>query len=108
MVFIAKRKAALLSDGREQTEDYQLKRQALSDAEEKLCEVNHLLSEVAANDPELLEEIRLEAKVAEVAATRWTDNVFNLLSFIKKNNAGYSEAQLREGLGVPVDFDYLS
>ena len=97
-----------MSEGRGSSEGYRSKRAALDAAETTLKTLNQRLSEVAANDPELLEEIRVEAATAAQAVQRWTDNVFNMLSFIKKNNPGITDAVLREGLEIPADFDYLT
>ena len=39
-------------------------------------------------------------------ANRWTDNVFQLRSFVK-NKFGMAEAEANKQIGIPADFDNL-
>jgi len=44
-------------------------------------------------DPKRLERVKKQAKVCEEASTRWTDNLFELMKWIKQNT-GMSEEEV--------------
>ncbi|XP_041043231.1 meiotic nuclear division protein 1 homolog [Carcharodon carcharias] len=57
-------------------------------------------------DPEVIEEIRQNNKVAKDAANRWTDNVFAIKSWANKK-FGFERNQIDKAFGIPEDFDYI-
>ncbi|PIK56806.1 hypothetical protein BSL78_06275 [Apostichopus japonicus] len=57
-------------------------------------------------DPEVLEQIKTETKIAQEAANRWTDNVFSIKSWCKKK-FGMEEKVLDKQFGISEDFDYI-
>ncbi|KDO18496.1 hypothetical protein SPRG_16172 [Saprolegnia parasitica CBS 223.65] len=58
------------------------------------------------NDPDLLKKLDAKAKVAKEGVDRWTDNVFNLKSWVIKKNS-CSSAEVEKWLGIADDFDYV-
>ncbi|KAF0694639.1 Aste57867_14478 [Aphanomyces stellatus] len=70
-----------------------------ADTKQKL----HLLSE---NDPDVLKKLEAKVKLAKEGVDRWTDNVFNLKSWVIKKNS-CSSAEVEKWLGVKDDFDYV-
>nr|XP_035111500.1 meiotic nuclear division protein 1 homolog [Callithrix jacchus] len=57
-------------------------------------------------DPQVVEEIRQANKVAKEAANRWTDNVFAIKSWAKRE-FGFEENKIDKTFGIPEDFDYI-
>ena len=45
-------------------------------------------------DPVRLEEVKKQVKTCKEASVRWTDNLFEMESWIKKSNPGVSTAEL--------------
>jgi len=41
------------------------------------------------------------------AVNRWTDNIFNIKSWCKKNKFAMEESALDKNFGFPADMDYL-
>lgn len=67
------------------------------------------LSQFAAVDPEKLAEIRKARIDALVAANRWTDNVFNMQSYLR-NKFNMERTNVRafcKNAGVPDDLDNI-
>eukprot|EP00045_Choanoeca_perplexa_P010740 m.111153 g.111153 ORF g.111153 m.111153 type:complete len:205 (+) comp15376_c0_seq1:97-711(+) len=56
-------------------------------------------------DPEVLEARVAKTKVAKEAADRWTDNIFNVRSWCKKQFQ-IDPATFDKNFGIPADFDY--
>ncbi|CAK4071144.1 unnamed protein product [Aphanomyces euteiches] len=63
----------------------------------------HVLSE---NDPDVMKKLEAKVKLAKEGVDRWTDNVFNLKSWVIKKNSAPS-AEVEKWLGIKDDFDYV-
>ncbi|XP_078067482.1 meiotic nuclear division protein 1 homolog [Mustelus asterias] len=57
-------------------------------------------------DPEVIEQIRQNNKIAKDAANRWTDNVFAIKSWANKK-FGFERNKIDKAFGIPEDFDYI-
>lgn len=57
-------------------------------------------------DPEVIEKMSEEAKIAQESANRWTDNIFSIKSWCTKS-FGVDEKAIDKNFGIPEDFDYL-
>uniref|UniRef100_A0A1B6EH26 Meiotic nuclear division protein 1 homolog n=1 Tax=Clastoptera arizonana TaxID=38151 RepID=A0A1B6EH26_9HEMI len=57
-------------------------------------------------DPEVLQKMKDEIKVAQEATNRWTDNIFALRSW-SKNKFNIESEALDKQFGIPADFDYI-
>ncbi|XP_037081427.1 meiotic nuclear division protein 1 homolog [Pollicipes pollicipes] len=57
-------------------------------------------------DPEALEAMRQQSRIAIEAANRWTDNIFNIKSWCKRKFS-MEEATIDKQFGIPDSFDYL-
>ena len=58
-------------------------------------------------DPEVLEDLKRETKMANDGANRWTDNIFALHSWIGSKFPAVSVADLNKQFGIPDDLDYV-
>jgi hypothetical protein len=59
-------------------------------------------------DPKKLEEIRKKQKTAKDAANRWTDNLYEMESWMKKQNPGLSSDELAKNFPILKDLDYVN
>ena len=57
-------------------------------------------------DPERLELIKAESKVAKEACIRWVDNCWEVESWLKKNNQSITGDQMMEAFPILKDLDY--
>jgi len=58
-------------------------------------------------DPKRLEEINKNKKVCKDSVNRWTDNLYEVEGWIKKNNAAVTTEQLHENFPILKDLDYI-
>ena len=57
-------------------------------------------------DPEKLNETRAQVKSCKEAAIRWTDNLFEIESYMKKNNPSLTKTELEQNFPILKDLDY--
>ena len=57
-------------------------------------------------DPKKLEELKAKTKVCKDAANRWTDNLYEIESWMKKTNPGLSAEELAANFPILKDLDY--
>uniref|UniRef100_H2ZBQ0 Meiotic nuclear division protein 1 homolog n=1 Tax=Ciona savignyi TaxID=51511 RepID=H2ZBQ0_CIOSA len=57
-------------------------------------------------DPEVINELQKEATIAKEAANRWTDNIFNLKSWIKRKFP-IDENVINKQFDIPEELDYI-
>ena len=57
-------------------------------------------------DPVKLERIRKKVKTCKEAANRWTDNLFEIESWIKKQQPGVSQGELAQQFPILNELDY--
>ncbi|EQC40814.1 hypothetical protein SDRG_01882 [Saprolegnia diclina VS20] len=78
----------------------------LSALKSQADEMQKKIALLQENDPDLLKKLDAKAKMAKEGVDRWTDNVFNLKSWVIKKNS-CSSAEVEKWLGIPDDFDYV-
>ena len=57
-------------------------------------------------DPEVLEKIKGDAKMAKEAINRWTDNIFAVQSWIGKKFPSVNQEDMSKQFEIPQDLDY--
>ena len=57
-------------------------------------------------DPKKLEEMKKKKKIAQDAANRWTDNLYEVESWMKKQNIATEE--LQKNFPILKDLDYVN
>ena len=58
-------------------------------------------------DPKRMEELSHKKKVSKEGMIRWTDNLFEMESWMKKNNATVTSEELYKQFPVLKDLDYV-
>lgn len=74
---------------------------------EKFCQqLAEELEHYKECDPEVLEKMAKETKIAREAVNRWTDNIFTIKSWCNKK-FGVEQKSIDKNFGIPEDFDYI-
>ena len=58
-------------------------------------------------DPKKMEELKQKVKLAKEGANRWTDNLYEMESWMKKQNPGISGDELAQNFPILKDLDYV-
>lgn len=58
-------------------------------------------------DPKRLEELAVNTQVCKAGMTRWTDNLYEMESWIKKHNPGMNSEEIYQNFPILRDLDYL-
>lgn len=58
-------------------------------------------------DPKRLEEIATNKKLCFQGMTRWTDNLYEMESWVKKNNQAMSSEEMYQAFPILRDLDYM-
>lgn len=58
-------------------------------------------------DPEVLDQLAKEVKIAKEATNRWTDNIFAIQSWIGKKFPAVSVDDLNKQFDIPEELDYV-
>ena len=59
-------------------------------------------------DPKRLEEINGNKKAAKDGMIRWTDNLYEIENWIKKNNPGMNSEEIYQAFPILRDLDYAT
>nr|CCA18333.1 meiotic nuclear division protein putative [Albugo laibachii Nc14]CCA18394.1 meiotic nuclear division protein putative [Albugo laibachii Nc14] len=73
---------------------------------ERLSNLKENLKQFEENDPRALNELQKSVKTVKEGADRWTDNAFNLRSWIVQKR-GVPTSEVDKWLGIKDDFDYV-
>eukprot|EP01114_Cavostelium_apophysatum_P021450 TRINITY_DN7486_c0_g1_i2.p1 TRINITY_DN7486_c0_g1~~TRINITY_DN7486_c0_g1_i2.p1 ORF type:complete len:240 (-),score=47.53 TRINITY_DN7486_c0_g1_i2:40-657(-) len=92
--------------GRDASEERTAKLAKLAALKTENAKFKKQLADLADNNPELMEAMKRDTKIAKDAANRWTDNIFSLKSHIT-NNFGVDGESFSNSFGVPSNLDYL-
>ena len=57
-------------------------------------------------DPAKLELLKNRVQVCRDASIRWTDNLYEMESWMKKNNPGVTSEELGQNFPILIDLDY--
>lgn len=108
---ILKEKLEALKEQQSSQEDNEEKRSELTNSLQELENVRRrLIGEVNAfkeNDPEICHKMRREIKMSKEATNRWVENIFGLMSWMKKK-FNCQDAMLEKQFDIPSDLDYVS
>jgi len=92
--------------GREETPERPTKIAKLEKLQQRNIEAKEQISKYADNDPEILDIIENDCKIAREAANRWTDNIWEVKKWcVNKHNM--DSALLDKNWEIPEDFDYV-
>ena len=92
--------------GREDTEERRQLLTTIAEKQNKLDEMRKELQKHAEFDPDLYDSLAESTKVAQNAVTRWTDNIFQLESWIR-NKFNMERKDFYQRFQIPEDIDYL-
>lgn len=125
----AKKRAQEVAKGREDTKDRREGLASLIQLKARKEELEAEITKYQDCDPEVLDRLRGETKMAREGANRWTDNIYSLHSWIGKRGGIFltsaittkfgifplgqkfpsvSTADLNKQFGIPDDLDYFS
>ncbi|CCI43066.1 hypothetical protein ABG067_004663 [Albugo candida] len=74
--------------------------------EETLSIMKEKVKQFEENDPKVLNELESSVKKVKEGADRWTDNIFNLRSWVVQKR-GVPTGEVDKWLGIKDDFDYV-
>ncbi|OQR85615.1 meiotic nuclear division protein [Achlya hypogyna] len=89
-----------------QTDDRAERLAHLATLKGQIDEMQKKLVLLQENDPDILKKLDAKIKIAKEGVDRWTDNIFNMKSWVIKKNS-CSSAEVEKWLGIPEDFDYI-
>lgn len=92
--------------GKENTEERKELLKEMKSLEEETKELDEKLAKYADFDPELVAKLKSDAKKAQDAANRWTDNIFVLKKY-SRNELNIDNKDFDKMFELPVDFDYI-
>jgi len=92
--------------GREETTERPAKIAKLQQLQKRNIEVKEQISKYADNDPEILDIIENDCKIAKEAANRWTDNIWEVKKWCV-NKYNMDGSMLEKNWEIPEDFDYV-
>ncbi|KAM3179097.1 hypothetical protein ACTXT7_001235 [Hymenolepis weldensis] len=98
-----------LSKARKSKEDTAERQQAIHSLKSNQLILERLKADLISLQhyhPSRLEELKSQSDSAIDSANRWTDNVFQIISWIK-NKFGLDESILRKQFQIPENFDYI-
>ena len=58
-------------------------------------------------DPKRMEELKQKKKVCKDGMTRWTDNLYEMETWMKRNNAAMTTDEMHQAFPILRDLDYL-
>ena len=58
-------------------------------------------------DPKRLEELETNTQICKQGVIRWTDNLFEMEGWIKKNNSAMTREDIYQNFPILKDLDYL-
>jgi len=93
--------------GREETAERPAKIARLEKLQKRNAEIKDAISKYADNDPEILDIIEHDSKVAIEAANRWTDNIWEIKKWCV-NKFNMDGKEIEKNWGIPEDFDYVT
>ena len=79
----------------------------LADLDAQKADLEATVKKYKDSDPKVLEVLAEETKLSKTATNRWTDNIYNIQSWIDKKFPGISVQDLNKQFGVPEDLDYV-
>ena len=97
---------AELTVGREDTEERRQLVAAVAELTAARDDADSKLAALRENDPAVLEELSGKVDTCKAAVNRWTDNAWNMKSYIVRKH-GISSSEVDRMLQIPADMDYV-
>jgi len=104
---LAESELSSANEGREDSDERDDILQRLTEAEILHEKLLASLKQYADNDPAALKEKELETKRAQDCANRWTDNIYSMQGWVKKNFPNISVDMFNKQFEIPEDLDYI-
>eukprot|EP00347_Sterkiella_histriomuscorum_P010958 403374287 len=79
----------------------------LEELKKENSELNTRIKMYEKCDPKRLDEINANKKICKDAMVRWTDNLYEMENWIKKNNQAMTNQELHQAFPILKDLDYL-
>ncbi|CAI2379057.1 unnamed protein product [Moneuplotes crassus] len=95
----------VLREDSDQTRDD--KKAQLLQLKAQIAEKQNKITLLERTDPKKVKEVQDRAKVAKEAANRWTDNIFEIRSWILKKNPNFSGSDLEKQFPILKDLDNI-
>ncbi|XP_045138018.1 meiotic nuclear division protein 1 homolog isoform X1 [Portunus trituberculatus] len=92
--------------GREEDEARTEALASLKELQETQNKLQIEIQKYRESDPEVLAQMKESIQVAQAAANRWTDNIFNIKSWCK-NKFHIEEEMLNKQFSIPEELDYI-
>ncbi|XP_063610805.1 meiotic nuclear division protein 1 homolog [Penaeus indicus] len=92
--------------GREEGEGREELLEKLAELESTRDELLNSLQKYRDCDPDVLNQVKEETQIAQVAVNRWTDNIFAIKSWCK-TKFFIEEGTLNKQFGIPEELDYI-
>eukprot|EP00462_Mataza_sp_D1_P000367 CAMPEP_0175090240 /NCGR_PEP_ID=MMETSP0086_2-20121207/1224_1 /TAXON_ID=136419 /ORGANISM="Unknown Unknown, Strain D1" /LENGTH=203 /DNA_ID=CAMNT_0016362823 /DNA_START=10 /DNA_END=621 /DNA_ORIENTATION=- len=96
-----------LETQREDSDDRSNKMAKLSQLQQESSQLDVELQKYADSDPERLGKLGAASSVCKNATNRWTDNIWELLSFFKTKKPELTDNEFFKYFGLPLDLDYV-
>eukprot|EP00088_Acartia_fossae_P016859 TRINITY_DN1949_c0_g1_i1.p1 TRINITY_DN1949_c0_g1~~TRINITY_DN1949_c0_g1_i1.p1 ORF type:complete len:210 (-),score=84.83 TRINITY_DN1949_c0_g1_i1:277-906(-) len=93
--------------GREESDERDKLLERLTEVEQRHNELGQLLQQFADNDPAVLQQKVAATRSAVENANRWTDNIFNLQSWVKRKFPNIGMDRFNKEFDIPDDLDYI-
>lgn len=71
------------------------------------CQLEQELKNYERSDPKILLKMEQEAKIAKDAVNRWTDNLFQIMQWIKTHKPNFTESELCKSFPIFKELDYM-
>jgi hypothetical protein len=96
-----------VTSGREDSDDRTALLEELTTLEAKRSLLRSQVKRYEGCDPEVLERLGDETKLAKESANRWTDNIYSVHSWIGKKFPSINVSDLNKQFNIPEDLDYV-
>ncbi len=95
------------TSGREESEDRSAILEELAELKAKRDDLVTTIKKYEGCDPDVLEQMNVNIKVAREAVNRWTDNIYAIQSWIGKKFPAVNINDLNKQFDIPEDLDYV-
>ena len=70
-------------------------------------EITQKLTALDRTDPRKVEELQKQQKISKEAANRWTDNIFEVKSWVQEHNPNFSSSDLEQQFPILKNLDNI-
>lgn len=92
--------------GREESEERTLHLTSINKKRELIQKLDEELQKYSDSDPDLLKSLLEHTKTARDATNRWTDNIFEVESWVR-NKFNMERKDIYRQFQIPEDLDYI-